>query len=250
MTTLGIGIKPVGEAVIAETSSGATVIRVVKKSRHTRTGRWTGKYELSILHLCSVLARATAGVILFCGMTLALPVHLQWDAAPAAEAVTGYNVYRSTTTGTGFAKLTASPIVAPDFTDDPSGPGPFFYVVTSVNVVGESVFSNEVVYRNVPSAPKNLRIAPASVRTWQQIEPQLNRFGQTLVSGGASVDEAQSLAWSGFGAEILVIANANIVKSAAQPFGLKGILDWAMSKSLISVGPGGFYGWQAVVRFQ
>jgi hypothetical protein len=241
---------------IAKLPNGEKVARVVTRRIVIRNDgrRIVGPYRLGVLHLCGLLARPVFAVTFFaaCGFAsaMALPVHLQWDAAPVSDSVTGYNVYRSATAGSGYVKLTATPVTAPDFTDDPSGPGPFFFVVTAVNPAGESAFSNEVVYRNLPGAPKNLRIAPASVRSWDTLEPALNKFGAALVGTGTSVDETQALAWSGFGAELLTIANENILKTTTQPSGLRSILDWALSKNLIVLGPGGFFGWNAVVSFQ
>lgn len=68
-------------------------------------------------------------------------ITLTWTA-PATGA-TSYNVYRSTTTGTGYVKLINCTTVT---VNDTTGVGgtKYFYVVRSVDAVGnESVNSNE-----------------------------------------------------------------------------------------------------------
>jgi len=56
-----------------------------------------------------------------------------------------YNVYRSTTSGTGFIKLTCWPVSDSDYTDDNAiGGQTYYYVVTAVDTsYNESVYSNE-----------------------------------------------------------------------------------------------------------
>jgi fibronectin type 3 domain-containing protein len=70
-------------------------------------------------------------------------VTLRWDA-PSGIA-TGYNVYRSTTSGKDFVKI-ASMLPSPRYEDSQVTTGAtYFYVVTSVNPGGhESRFSGEV----------------------------------------------------------------------------------------------------------
>jgi hypothetical protein len=72
-------------------------------------------------------------------------VDLSWVGSPSAGVV-GYYVYRSTTPGTGYAKLNASS-VAPTttYTDSSVQSGAtYYYAVTAIDGSGnESVFSNE-----------------------------------------------------------------------------------------------------------
>ena len=60
--------------------------------------------------------------------------------------MTGYNVYRSTTSGSGFAKINSSLISPLAYTDSTVANGTtYYYVTTSVDSTGlESVFSNQV----------------------------------------------------------------------------------------------------------
>lgn len=68
---------------------------------------------------------------------------LTWD--PSASAVAGYNVYRSTQSGTAYAKLTPSADASTTYTDTTVQSGTtYYYVVTAVDSAGnESSFSNE-----------------------------------------------------------------------------------------------------------
>ena len=76
-------------------------------------------------------------------------VSLTWQDSDTT--VTGYNVYRSTTSGSGYAKLNASSISPLTFTDSsPAAGTTYFYVVTAVNANGESGFSSQVTAQ-IPS---------------------------------------------------------------------------------------------------
>jgi fibronectin type 3 domain-containing protein len=79
-------------------------------------------------------------------------VDLSWVGSPSS-GVAGYYVYRSATSGSGYAKLNSSS-AAPTttFTDSNVQSGAtYFYVVTAVDGSGnESAFSNEA-RANVPT---------------------------------------------------------------------------------------------------
>jgi fibronectin type 3 domain-containing protein len=69
---------------------------------------------------------------------------LSWTAS--TSSVVGYNVYRSTTSGSYGAPLNGSLVSGASFTDTTVAAGAtYFYVTTAVDASGdESVFSNEV----------------------------------------------------------------------------------------------------------
>ena len=69
---------------------------------------------------------------------------LSWTAS--TSSVTGYNVYRGTTSGGPYTKLTASVDSNDSYADNSVQAGlTYYYVVTSVNSSGaESVYSNQV----------------------------------------------------------------------------------------------------------
>jgi fibronectin type 3 domain-containing protein len=99
-----------------------------------------GQFQVG-LALCVLLCFGLAG----CHKTH--NVTLTWQAAPVTSGppVTGYNVYRSGTSGRQFVKI-ASRIPEPVY-EDRQVPGgrTYFYVVTAVDQVGhESRFSAEV----------------------------------------------------------------------------------------------------------
>ena len=74
-------------------------------------------------------------------------VTLSWEAPPVAPGVSfvGYNVYRSTTSGTQFVKI-ASRVPGPPYEDHLVASGrTYFYAVTTLDQTGhESRFSGQV----------------------------------------------------------------------------------------------------------
>ncbi len=69
-------------------------------------------------------------------------VTLTWTASSSSD-VTGYNVYRSSTSGGSYGLLTTSPVSGGSFVDTTVAAGQtYYYVVTSVSNSGESVYSN------------------------------------------------------------------------------------------------------------
>jgi len=78
-------------------------------------------------------ATATAGNAL---------VSLTWTAP--AGAASGYNIYRSTTSGTGYTKVNTSAVTAASYTDTGVTNGTtYYYVVTAINSTGESAYSTQ-----------------------------------------------------------------------------------------------------------
>jgi ASPM-SPD-2-Hydin domain-containing protein/centrosomal CEP192-like protein/HYDIN/CFA65/VesB family protein len=71
-------------------------------------------------------------------------VALNWGAS--SSSVAGYNVYRSSVSGSSYAKVNSSPIGGVSYTDSNVQSGQtYYYVATSVDANGiESVYSNEV----------------------------------------------------------------------------------------------------------
>jgi fibronectin type 3 domain-containing protein len=77
-------------------------------------------------------------------------VTLNWGAS-STSGVVGYYVYRSTTSGGSYARLTSSTLAAVKYTDGSvSGGKTYYYVVTAVSSTGaESSYSGQVT-ANVP----------------------------------------------------------------------------------------------------
>jgi fibronectin type 3 domain-containing protein len=68
---------------------------------------------------------------------------LNWNAS--TSTVTGYNVYRTTTSGSGYTKINSSLVGGLTYTDSTVSSGQtYYYVTTSVDGSGtESNYSNE-----------------------------------------------------------------------------------------------------------
>jgi hypothetical protein len=97
----------------------------------------------------SIASNATTGanVIALSGTAVAPVPHavsLSWS--PSTSAVSGYNVYVSLVSGSGYTKLTGSPVPTTDYSDGALQTSQTrYYVVTSVNSNGtESSYSSEV----------------------------------------------------------------------------------------------------------
>ncbi len=71
-------------------------------------------------------------------------VALSWNAS--TSTVAGYNVYRSTVSGSGYTKVNASLVVGLTYTDSTVQSGTtYYYVTTAVDSTGmESTYSNQV----------------------------------------------------------------------------------------------------------
>ena len=71
-------------------------------------------------------------------------VALTWNAS--TSTVAGYNVYRSTVSGSSYTKINPSLVAVLNYTDSAVQSGTtYFYVTTAVDSTGsESVYSNEV----------------------------------------------------------------------------------------------------------
>ena len=98
--------------------------------------------------------------MLFPMLALGASAVLAWDAP--AGTITGYNIYRSTTSGAFTTKLNAALVTTLTYTDTTAVAGTtYFYVVRAVNATGESPNSNQitvVVPVPLPAAPTNLRL--------------------------------------------------------------------------------------------
>jgi fibronectin type 3 domain-containing protein len=70
-------------------------------------------------------------------------VALSWQAS--TSTVSGYNVYRSTTSGSGYLKINSSPVGGLAYTDSNiQSVTTYYYVTTAVDSSGnESAYSNQ-----------------------------------------------------------------------------------------------------------
>ena len=78
-------------------------------------------------------------------------VTLSWDAASGYDVV-GYNIYRSTQSGTGYLLVAGNVTELTSLDNLPTEGGPFYYVVTALdNFDNESDFSNEIIIQTAPN---------------------------------------------------------------------------------------------------
>ena len=130
-------------------------------------------------------------------------IALSWSA-PASDGgspLTGYRIYRSTTSGT--ETYTGVTVTSTNYTDSVGTYGTtYFYRVSAVNSVGEGGLSNESSAKFVasPSAPLNLKAVPHKSRgivlTWAA--PTSN--------GGSPITGYRILRRTSTGAEVLLVA--------------------------------------------
>ena len=110
------------------------------------------------------MKKLLAAILWLCLVTSAFgaTVRLAWDARPPAENVTGYNIYRSNTNGSGYVKINTVLITGTTFDDTtvPNDGRRYYYVATAVNAGGESGYSSQVPFDAVPGIPTNLKIVP------------------------------------------------------------------------------------------
>ncbi len=150
-TTGGSGATVVltGAAAATTTADGA--------GNYTFSGLGNGSYTVTPANTgftftpgsqsVAISGASVSGVNFTANAVVTHTVALTWNASTTLT-VTGYNVYRSTVSGTGYVKLTPSPLpLAPlSFTDTSVliNGTTYFYVTTAVDVTGvESNFSNE-----------------------------------------------------------------------------------------------------------
>ena len=77
------------------------------------------------------------------GQATSYTVSLAWTAS--TSTVSGYNIYRSTTNGSGYAKINSSLVPSASYTDSTVQNGTtYYYVTTAVDSEGsESGYSNQ-----------------------------------------------------------------------------------------------------------
>jgi hypothetical protein len=92
----------------------------------------------------TIINANVAGVNFTASVQVTHTVALSW-AASATATVTGYNVYRSIVSGTGYARVNSAPLSALTYTDAAVLNGTtYYYVTTAVDGSGvESTYSNE-----------------------------------------------------------------------------------------------------------
>jgi hypothetical protein len=118
-------------------------------------------------------------------------VELAWDPSPSV--VVGYYIYRSGTSGSGYARLNSTPVASCNFKDSNTAAGfKYYYVVKAVNNEGlESAPSNEV------EAVVSAATAPNQNPTASAGPDQVVRSGDLVtLSGSGSDPDGDTLSFS------------------------------------------------------
>jgi hypothetical protein len=129
-------------------ANGGGAVTLSPNQSSTVSVRFAPKTAGSTLGSVSVSSNATSpSTVPLSGSGVAPVQHstgLSWGAS--TSAVAGYNVYRSTLSGSAYVKINSSLVGGVTYTDSSVSSGTtYYYVATSVDSTGtESVYSNEV----------------------------------------------------------------------------------------------------------
>jgi hypothetical protein len=127
-------------------TSGSYTFSGLANGTYTVTPSNTGYAFTPVSQSVTINGTNQVGVNFLAAVQTGHSVTLTWIAS-TTSTVTGYNVYRSTTNGTGYAKINSTPVLAPTvtYTDTTVSSGTtYYYVTTAVDVGGaESVYSNQ-----------------------------------------------------------------------------------------------------------
>ena len=138
----GTGYSASGGLAGATIAAGQTAgLNVVFAPRATGSVSGTVSIVSNASNTPSAIAVSGAGV-----SSTAHSVNLNW-AASSSSSVIGYYVYRSTTSGGGYTRLTSSAVNALKYTDGAVSAGvTYYYVVTTVSSSGaQSGYSGQVI---------------------------------------------------------------------------------------------------------
>jgi hypothetical protein len=97
----------------------------------------------SYIEQFTLIIRPTPPTINGSGTNASNEPQIFWIASTSSD-ITGYHIYRSTTSGTGYSQVGSVGAATTTFPDPNAGSGTWFYVVRAVAGGVESVNSNEV----------------------------------------------------------------------------------------------------------
>jgi hypothetical protein len=141
MTAAGTGysiVSGAGAVTLSPNQSTSVSVQFAPSAAGTATG--------SVHILSNATTSASSVALSGTGVAPVVPhaVALNWGAS--SSSVSGYNVYRSTASGSSYAKMNGSPVGGVSYADSNVQSGQtYYYVATAVDSSGtESVYSNEV----------------------------------------------------------------------------------------------------------
>ena len=113
-------------------------------------------------------------------------IDLSWSSVTGAV---GYNVYRSTTHGSGYVKINSDPVAGTSYVDENTIPGAtYYYVVTSLNSDGvESAYSPEASATE-PLAPPANQPPVIPSQSFTATPSSLNNPGETTTFNVSATD--------------------------------------------------------------
>ncbi len=141
-----VSLSGAAAAITTTNSSGAYTFGGLGNGSYTVTPSNSGYAFTPLNQTVSINGANQTGVNFTAAVAQTHTVALSWLAS-VTTTVTGYNVYRSTTSGSGFVRINSSPTALLVYTDSAVANGTtYYYVTTSVDSSGlESVFSNQVI---------------------------------------------------------------------------------------------------------
>ncbi|MGB2635563.1 MAG: putative Ig domain-containing protein [Candidatus Acidiferrum sp.] len=124
-------------------SSGGTI-------SGTPTATGSSSFTVKVTDSGSPATSATASFSITVSAGSGHSVTLNWTASPSS-GVTGYNVYRSTVNGSGYAKINPSPVAGLTYTDGTvAASQTYYYVTTAVDAAGDESGYSEVFQAVIP----------------------------------------------------------------------------------------------------
>jgi Putative Ig domain len=116
----------------------------------TPTATGTSNFTVKVTDSSSPASIATASFSITVAAGSGYSVLLNWTASPSA-GVTGYNVYRSTVNGSGYAKINSSPLSGLTCTDSTVvASQTYYYVTTAVDNSGDESGYSDVLQMVIP----------------------------------------------------------------------------------------------------
>jgi Putative Ig domain/Protein of unknown function (DUF1573) len=144
------GTSPYSWSVSSGTLPAGLTLSTAGVISGTPTTSGSSTFTVKVTDSGSPATTATASFSITVSAASGYSVVLTWTAS-TSSGVTGYNVYRSTVNGSGYAKINASPVAGLTYTDTTVTSGQtYYYVTTSVDDSGDESAYSEVLQMVIP----------------------------------------------------------------------------------------------------